>query len=624
MMKLNTLIIGATALLFSACNLKQQKEYQMKYPIQNHSYSNPKDFILSQLDLNLHADFDNKVLEGYAAWNVTKAGESDTLILDVRQLLIEKVEVNGSSVSYHLGDEHDIFGQALAIPMQNGADQVKIYYKTQPESAALQWLDSLQGAGKPFLFSQSQAILARTWVPCMDLPSVRFTYTAQISVPTGLLPLMSAENPVEKNAESVYHFTMPQPIPSYLLALCIGDLEYTPLGEACGVYALPPMLAQSASEFEDLEAMIHAAENLYGPYQWGQYDVVVLPPSFPFGGMENPRITFATPSIITGDKSLVSLIAHELAHSWSGNLVTNETWQDFWLNEGFTVYFEDRIMEEVYGKEYALMMTRIGLDELKETVAEFMETRPNDTKLFLDLEGRNPDDGVTNIAYEKGRFFLLSLERLVGRERFDTFLNEYFNEFAFKTINTETFINYISANLLNTPELQEQARIHEWIFETGLPDNLPGVESQYLHTVDSLIQLVIENPRRISADLASDFNTHQFLHLLRNTPREVLIEHIDRWDEAFSFTQSQNAEIQTDWYSICIEAHYKPAREPLAQFLQKVGRRKFVAPLFKALLQNPEWHEFATVVYEHALPGYHAVTANTITQMMQSNGLVSQ
>ena len=289
---------------------------------------------------------------------------------------------------------------------------------------------------------------------------------------------MSAENPTAVNAEAVYSFAMPHPVPSYLLALAVGELEFRPLGGSprAGVYAEPPVVEKAAAEFADTEKMIAAAEALYGPYRWGRYDLLVLPPSFPFGGMENPRLTFATPTIIAGDRSLVSLVAHELAHSWSGNLVTNATWNDFWLNEGFTTYFEMRIMEAVYGREHSEMLAALAHQDLADAVAEAGATSP-DTHLRLNLAGRNPDEGVTSIPYDKGYFFLRLIEETVGREAWDAFLRGYFDTFAFQSMDTDGFLAYLREKLLaGRPGVEEKLQIAAWVDGPGIPANCPQVE----------------------------------------------------------------------------------------------------------------------------------------------------
>lgn len=589
----------------------------MKFEAKNHSFGNTDEVKLEHLSLDLVADFDSKSLTGTATWNFKQLKIASQIIFDCKHMQIDSVWVNNTPVPFSIGESDEILGNPLIIPITIESTNVKIKYRTQPEAAALQWLDANQTEGQPFLFTQSQAILARTWVPCMDAPSIRFTYDAKIQCPPHLLPLMSASNPQIKNTNGSYYFEMRQPIPSYLLALCIGDLEFKSLGENTGVYAQPATISEAYEEFQDLNNMIDAAEKRYGSYKWGRYDIVVLPASFPFGGMENPRLTFATPTIITGDKSLVSLIAHELAHSWSGNLVTNETWNDFWLNEGFTVYFEDRIMEDLYGRKYADMLAKIGLEELQETVHEFMQSKPNDTKLYLDLKGRNPDDGVSDIAYEKGRFFLLSLEKLVGREKFDAFLLEYFNTFAFKTINTHRFIEYLQENLLQTAELAVKARVNEWIFETGLPDNCPQIESEYLLSVEQTI-LNCVNGKPIGAIDNHNWTTHHYLHFLRNVPADYFKLNWKQLDEKFDFMQTTNSEIACDWLKRCIEADVFEAKQQLKYFLTHVGRRKFLSPLYKAMIAKPTWKVFAKEVFEIAKPGYHAVAYETIESFFQN------
>jgi leukotriene-A4 hydrolase len=322
------------------------------------------------------------------------------------------------------------------------------------------------------MYSQGQTVLTRTWIPIQDTPANRITYSADVKVPKEFLAIMSADNPAEKNATGEYHFEMKQPIPAYLIAIAVGNIEYRSLGKNCGVYSEPELIETAANEFVDLQKMITAAEKLYGNYRWEQYDVIVLPYSFPFGGMENPRLTFANP---------VSVIAHELAHSWSGNLVTNASWDDFWLNEGFTVYFENRIMEELYGKEVANILAVIEFQELQRTLKR-IDAR--DTKLKLNLSQRNPDDGMTDIAYIKGAYFLRTLEDVVGRQKFDRFMKKYFDDHAFSTLTTEDFIAYLDKNLLIPNKIKFNT--NEWVYKSGIPANCIQIESPRLEKVEKL------------------------------------------------------------------------------------------------------------------------------------------
>ena len=356
-MKLKSLFV---LLAVAVLSLAQVAEAQ-KLP---HSCARPDEVAVKHLHLDLKVDFEQKKLIGSAELKLDRKEGANELRLDTSGLKITKIEADGKELVWSLGQHLAPLGQSLTIELPATGDEVKIHYASSPGAEAVQWLSPEQTTDKkhPFLFTQSQAILARTWVPCQDTPAVRMTYSAKISVPKELMAVMSASNPQKKNETGVYEFEMKQPIPSYLLALAVGDLKFQSLGPRSGVYSEPSVLKAAVYELFDTEKMISAAEKLYGPYRWDRYDVIFLPSSFPFGGMENPRLTFATPTILAGDRSLVALIAHELAHSWSGNLVTNATWNDFWLNEGFTVYFEQRIMESIYGRKYSEMLARLTLD----------------------------------------------------------------------------------------------------------------------------------------------------------------------------------------------------------------------------------------------------------------------
>lgn len=582
-----------------------------------HSYAKPNDVAVKHLHLNLTADFSTKTLDGFAELTLENKTGSNELWLDTKDLTIKKVEQDGAETKYELGQPDVHLGQSLKVAITPTTQKVKVYYTTSPNAEALQWLAPSQTSGKkhPFLFSQSQAILARTWIPLQDGPGVKFTYSATIKTDPKLMVLMSAENDTTLHTDGVYNFKMPQAIPSYLMAITIGNFEYRSLGKDCGVYAEPEMIEKSAWEFVDLEKMINSAGELYGPYAWGKYDVIVLPPSFPFGGMENPRLTFATPTIIAGDRSLVSLIAHELAHSWSGNLVTNETWADFWLNEGFTVYFERRIMEKIYGAELSEMMAALALGELKNTIKEFGDTS-DDTKLKLNLDGRNPDDGVSDIAYEKGYFFLRTIENAVGREKWDAFVKKYFNTFAFKTMNTEDFLIYLDNELIHGDKaLQQQIQIEKWVYYPGLPENCPQPKSGEFTKV--LTQVDAFKGGKKAAELETkDWMTQHWQYFLRNLPQPLTLAQMGDLDAAFKFTNTGNSEIACDWFQLAIAADYKTAYPKMEEFLIAVGRRKFLKPLYGKLSQTPEGKEWAKAVYAKARPGYHAVAINTIDDML--------
>ena len=593
-------------------------------PTDPHSFASRSPARVQHLALDLTVDFDTCTLSGSATWQLAEPGAATKVVFDTRDLAIESVEAldaNGTAApaTFSLdGTADPVLGQALSVALKPATTAVRIHYRTAPTAAALQWLAPEQTAGtEPFLFTQSQAILARTWLPCQDSPGIRFTYEATVRVPAHLLALMSAENPQQLSASGEYRFRMAQPIPAYLMALAVGDLAFAPLSHRTGIYAEPATLPVATHEFADLEKMVAAAEELYGPYRWERYDLLVLPPSFPFGGMENPRLTFVTPTILAGDRSLTSLVAHELAHSWSGNLVTNATWNDFWLNEGFTVYFERRIMEHLYGGEYADMLQVLGRAALHHTIEEIGVASP-DTHLHLALAGRDPDEGLTEIAYEKGCALLLTLESLVGRPRLDTFIKEYFARFSFQAMDTATFLHYLRAELLDQePGLEAKLNLAAWVDGPGLPSNAPAVTSRRFDAVDqALAQLQSGTAPASLHPGTTDWSSHEWVHFLNGLPPTLSAAELTDLDTAFHFTASGNAEILAAWFPHTVRAGYTAAEPALENFLMHVGRRKFLVPLYRALLATPDGRNRARAIYNKARPNYHSVATGTIDALL--------
>lgn len=580
-----------------------------------HSYANFTQAYGYNLNLDINVNFEKQIIDGVAHWDIKNPSGVDKIVFDTKGLSIKKVLVdNKHEANFTIGKTNEVLGTALEVPISKKTKRVSIYYNTTDKSEALQWLNPQQTAGKkqPFLFTQGEAILTRTWIPCQDTPGRRITYSAKVKVPKDLMALMSAVNPTKKNETGVYTFSMKQPIPTYLIALSVGDLEYRAIGKRTGVYAEPVTAQKAADEFVDIEKMLNAAEKLYGPYKWEKYDVIVLPPSFPFGGMENPRLTFATPTILAGDRSLTSLIAHEMAHSWSGNLVTNATWNDFWLNEGFTVYFERRIMEELYGKEYTEMLSMLGYQDLLEEVEGLPK---EDTKLKLNLCNRNPDDGMTEIAYEKGAFFLRLLEEKGGREKFDTFLKNYFTKHQFQTMTTENFLVYLDKEYVKKYNLD--INVNEWVYEHGIPKNITGIYCDKFKLVEQNVKNWNEGSALSSVPYAS-WSTHERLHFLRQlSPLNLSNAKMAELDKAFGLTQSGNSELLTEWLKLSIANKYEPAYAKLEDFLVTVGRRKFLKPLYAELIKTPEGKQMAMDIYKKARPNYHSVATGTMDAMLE-------
>lgn len=570
-----------------------------------HSQSNPEQVRTRNVALDLTVDFDKSQLRGHATLTVERqpGANGAPLVVDTRGLAIDKVEATGdpeqfSAAKFSLGKADPILGAALTVELPPAATRVRIHYATTAESTALQWLAPAQTAGKkhPFLFTQSQPILARTWIPLQDSPGVRVTFSAVVRTPKALRAVMSTANQQDAPLTGEFRFHQRRAIPAYLIALAVGDVEFRGIGPRTGVYAEPSVVESAQREFSDVEKMLRATEALYGPYRWDRYDVLVLPPSFPFGGMENPMLTFATPTILAGDKSLVSLIAHELAHSWSGNLVTNATWRDFWLNEGFTVYVERRILEQVYGKPRADMEAVLGRAKLE---ADLKRLAPKDQILHINLDGRDPDDGFNDIPYEKGALFLSTIEQAVGRAKFDEFLRKYFDHFGFTSITTGIFEDYLARHLPEASKVPLKA----WIEEPGVPAGAFVPKSEAFPKVEA------EAAKPAAAVAAENWSTHEWLHFIESLPPKPDMAGLDK---RFHLTQSGNAEIASAWLILAVRNGYAPANARVEEFLTSMGRRKFLKPLYEELVKTPEGTARARTIFAKARAGYHPIAVSTI------------
>jgi aminopeptidase N len=583
-----------------------------------HSYARPAEVRVTHVALDLHADFDAHVLSGTAALTLQRNGSASQVILDTKGLDIQRVSGAGSELEFALGAEDRILGRALAVELPSNVSEITIAYRTRPDAGALQWLQPSQTAGgkRPYLYSQGQAILTRTWIPTQDSPAVRQTYSARITVPRDLHAVMSAEqltpNGTETATGRTFEFQLTHPVPPYLIAIGVGDLAYRQVGARTGVYTEPAMLDAAANELVDLEKMVAAAESLLGPYRWGRFDVLVLPPSFPLGGMENPRLTFATPTIIAGDRSLVSLIAHELAHSWSGNLVTNATWSGFWLNEGFTTYVENRLMEVLYGADRARMLQVLDRRSLDAEIKRLGPTS-KDTILNQDLAGRDPDDAVTDIPYEKGATFLRTIEATVGRERFDTFLRGYFDRHAFQSMTTAQFSEDLHRHLLKGDrQLEERLRVQEWLYQPGLPDNAVVPASDALARVDQDVKAFADGAPAAGIKAATSWSTQEWQHFLVSLPEKLSPAQLADLDRTFRLSERRNSEVLFAWLRVAIRNRYEPAMPALERFLTSQGRRKFLRPLYEDLMKTDWGKEDARRIYARARPLYHAVSTNTL------------
>ena len=590
------------------------------------SFAKPLEARVTHVALDLGVDFPTKRIGGTATLDIDRKPDAKEIVLDDNGLEIESIaDGAGQPLQWKVGAKDPNLGAPLAIALRPDTKRIVIRYKSAPEAGALLWLTPQQTAGKklPFLFSQGQSIENRSWIPTQDSPGIRQTWEATIRVPAGHTVVMSAPRtaePITQGGESVFSFKMDKSVAPYMIAIAVGDLAFKELGPRTGVWAEPATLPAAANELVDTEKMVAAAEKLYGPYQWGRYDVLVLPPSFPFGGMENPVMTFLTPTFIAGDRSLVSLIAHELAHSWSGNLATNATWNDFWLNEGMTTYAERRIIEELYGKKVADEQIALGLDAMNEAIAENGGAGGADTRLHLDVKGRHPDEGSSDIAYEKGAAFLRTIEAIVGRERFDAWLKSWFERHAFQPVTSKIFLDDIRANLVKGDKaLEQKLMLDRWVYQPGIPPNMVRPPADTFAEQD-----------RASAEFArgaaspsnwTKWTTDERLRFLNRLPRKLPKERLDTLRKAFDLNGIGNMELRFAWLDLAVGNRYDPAVASLEQFLTSQGRGKFVRPLIQALAKDQSWgRPIATRIYAKARPLYHPVVTRDLDELGLSAG----
>ena len=614
-----TLLIMATACQKKKDNTAVVSPQVLSAVTDTHSFSKPHDALAKHLDLDIKVDFDTQTISGKASWKIDNISKGNEIIFDENTLNITKVTLGDDEkpTAFHLGNAVEFHGKPLSITIDAKTTRVNIYYNTTKDAVALQWLKPEQTADKkkPFLFSQGESIWSRTWIPCQDSPGIRFTYNAKVTVPKDLMAIMSAVNPQQKNDTGVYTFKQDKAIPSYLMALAVGDIGFKAIDKRTGVYAEQSIVNKAAWEFAELGNMVNAAEKLFGPYRWGRYDVLVLPPSFPYGGMENPNLTFLTPGVLAGDRSLTSLLAHELGHSWSGNLVTNATWDDIWLNEGFTTYVEHRIGEVIFGEKEAKMQDVLSRKSLYDNMAEYGANNP-DTRLKVNTLGRNPDDGLSDIPYEKGYAFLQTVEKAVGREKFDAFLTGYFDSHAFQSITTEDFVKYFNENLIKgDKKLADQIKLEDWIYKPDLPSNIITPVSEDFNAIDAIQKTWRQTGvKGLSQKIKS---TNEKQHFIDYLPKDLSQKEMADIDAEFNFTKGGNFVVKRQWFVQAIFHQYKPAYPAIEQFMTATSRTGSLQTLYKEMVKTSEGKIWAKEIFDKAKPGYHLTTVQDMQKILQ-------
>ena len=584
------------------------------------THARPAEARVTHVDLKLRADFAAKTMAGSATLDVLADRRAKEIVLDGDDLAIRSItDGAGKPLPYTVGADNAELGQALTIQLK-GAKRIVITYTTEPGATALQWLPPELTAGKrkPYLFSQGQPINNRSWIPTQDSPGIRQTWDATITVPGDLVAVMSGERlNGEKgrpaaNGERTFRFRMDKPVPPYLIAMAVGDLAFKATGPRSGVWTEPSMLDAAVSEVADVEKMIDAAEALYGPYRWGRYDMLVLPPSFPYGGMENPTLTFLTPTIITGDRSNTDVVAHELAHSWSGNLVTNATWSDSWLNEGFTTYFENRIMEAVYGAERAAMYADLDWDGLQRDLTTAGGGEAPTTRLHGD-----PGATAGQLDYFKGSTFLRTIERTVGRARWDVYLRSYFDRHAFQPQTTAGFLADLRRHLIRgDAALEAKLQLDTWAYRPGLPDNAVHVTSATLAQVDAKLA-ALKAGEPVSAVDTTGWATQQWTRFLNGLPRQQTPARLRELDETLGLSRSANAYVRSAWAELAIANRYDPALPGIEDFVQRVGRGLLIYPIYRGLMAQGDWgRPRAAAFFAKARHSYHPSTAAGVEKII--------
>ncbi|MEZ5680529.1 MAG: M1 family metallopeptidase [Erythrobacter sp.] len=586
------------------------------------TYARPQEARVTHVALDLALDFDARRVGGTAALDILANEDSREVVLDVRGLEIDRVtDRAGRKLRFRVGASDGEKGAPLTIDLvdANGVrtNHIVIAYRAAPDAEALQWLSPEQTEGKvhPFLFSQGQAILNRSWIPTQDSPGIRQTWEARITAPKPLDVVMSGiiqGSPEDLgDGRRAFHFVMDKPVAPYLIAIAAGDIDFAPVGPRTGVWSEPATLARARAEVGDTEEMVEAAEALYGEYRWGRYDMIVLPPSFPYGGMENPVMTFLTPTFIAGDRSNNGLVAHELAHSWSGNLVTNAVWGDSWLNEGVTSYFENRIVEAVYGPKRAKQEVALDFMAITETLEEVGYDAPG-TALH---QPDGTESAGSAIIYNKGAAFLRTLEKEVGRERFDAWLRQWFDRHAFQPATSGMVYEDLKTNLLGSEAEAERVKLKDWIYAPGLPGNVARPDPAAFAEIDAASKTYADSGTMPSG--WSGWTSAERQRFLQNLPQDRSDEELARLDSELGLSATGNNEELFLWLELAMANRYEPAIPQVEAFLGRVGRAKFVRPLFQVLWNQGDWgRPIAKRIYAETRPTYHSVTQGGVDRLM--------
>ncbi len=574
---------------------------------------------IKHIDFHMGVNFSTRTLEIEANYQMEEPVQG-SLYLDSFKINLKEARAKDRPLEWEFDTRDDVLGERLHLKGLESVSTFTLAFQTSTEARALQWLTASQTAGGnyPFLFSQCQAIHARSVFPCQDTPSVRFTYSADVEVPQGLVAAMAAEQAGvrRESGRTIFSFEMPQPIPSYLFALAVGNLTFRKLGLRTGIYAEPEIIEAAAWEFAENEIKLNEAEKLLGPYLWGRYDVLVLPPSFPYGGMENPRLTFLTPTAILGTRGHTSLITHELAHAWTGNLITNATWQDFWLNEGWTTYAETRITEVLEGKEVT-DLHEVYDEKRLFAILEHLGRDSSYTCLKLPANEKDADQFTTIIPYYKGCFFLEECEYAVGRERFDAFIQKYMARFQFQSLTTEAFLDFLKAEL---PEVFEKVNVHQWIYEPGLPEERHKPQSRLYDEVKRVLD-DYQQGIKPTREQVQNWHRYQILSFLQALPRKIPVEDCQYFEDILDLEKRNDVALFHHFYVIAIASGYQAILPHIERFMEKIGRMLYVLPVVRAMSEADWSRGYIRPLFERVRDRHHQITVHSIEAILKKADL---
>ncbi|KAJ3272315.1 Leukotriene A-4 hydrolase [Terramyces sp. JEL0728] len=595
-------------------------------PVDPNSFANTDKVITTHTHLTWVADFGGKVFKGSAKHTFKASSNGDKVVLDTRFLIVKLATRDGNSLKFELAKDDEKFGTALTISTDYIAGQVfdiVIDYETTDKCTATQWLSPAQTVGKvhPYMFSQCQAIHARSLLPCQDTPSVKITYSSQITVPKPLTALMSAVRTSFDESTNTFHYKQATSIPSYLIAIAIGNLKGIKVGPRSTVWSEPEVVEAAAWEFEDTETFIKIGEDLLTPYCWGIYDLLVLPSSFPYGGMENPCLTFVTPTLLAGDRSLVDVVAHEIAHSWMGNLVTTQNWEHFWLNEGFTVFIERKIAGRLHGEPSRHFHSIIGYKHLQESVDHFEEIKcPQYSCLCPRLQGEDPDDVFSSVPYEKGYSLLFYLERILGGPSvFEPYVKAHVEQFAHKSITTNDFKVFLYKFFESKKHILNNVDWESWFHKPGMPIVDNNFDTSLAKDCKDLAKRWDEARDKsvvFSPEEFSKFSSNQTVMFLEDLLALKPFPHkiIEQMEATYHFSKTKNCEITFRWQMICLIANYTAIFPSVVSFITRVGRMKYVRPLYRQWIKADDGLEIAKETFTKNKSFYHPICSGMVSK----------